>query len=912
MSDDDRHSAEETCGCGGHAGECGGHADDADEVHADADGDHPERDGRRPGPPASGSDDLRLSVPDMDCSSCAGKVESALSNRTGVMGIDTRPTNGTVDVLYDPERTAPSTIVEAVESAGYAVDRGETTRLSVPDMDCSSCAGKVESALSIDGVLDVDTRPTTGTVVIDYDPRTIGADGLIAAVESAGYEVERSEDTVGGDVPIHRTPRAIATGIGAILLAGGLVLQWAVPGLDPSFATVGPWAITGSWLAYVLAVAAAAPPILRAGYYSARNRNLDVDLLMTVGVVGALAIDAPFEAATLAVLFSTAELLERFSIDRARNSIEELMELSPETATVLRDGAEETVPASEVAVGERVAVRPGEKVPLDGVVVAGSSAVDESPITGESVPAGKVEGDEVYAGSINEEGYLEVEVTAPASESTIAKVVELVEAASAEETEAERFVDRFAGMYTPIVVGLAIATVVLGTVVAGGGFTQWFVRGLALLVIACPCAFVISTPVSVVSGVTAAARNGVLIKGGQHLESAGEIDTVALDKTGTLTTGDLGVTDVIAIGHEDDEAVLACAAALERRSEHPIARAIVSHAEAAGVPDREVAGFEAMAGEGVRAEVDGETHYAGKPGLFADLGFDLEHAHVRTDGGGTLTSEETTGIETADIEPDACEHGAYVDLVGGTIPRLQREGKTVVLVGTAETIEGVIAVSDTVRPEAAWTVDRLHELGIDRVVMVTGDNERTAAAIGEQVGVDEVRADLLPDEKLDVIRELREASDGGVLMLGDGVNDAPALATATVGVAMGAAGTDAALETADAALMGDDLTRLPYLIDLSDRASRVIRTNIVASLGVKALLAAGAPFGYVTIAMAVLVGDMGMSLGVTGNALRLGRIEPAEPPVASGSELEDGSEGAEAETAGRTSEPNEPERATSP
>ncbi len=811
------------------------------------------------------------------------------------------------DPTADPDPTAGS--------GGMSDEEIRQVRLSVPDMDCASCANKVQQALTIDGVVDADTRPTMGVVSVGYDPSIVTEDDVVTAIESAGYDVVTdSEDEngteTGGEPPLYRTPRAIRTGIGGVLLAIGLIVEWGLPGLDPTLASVGPWAITGSWIAYVLAVTAAGPPILRAGYYSARALSLDIDLLMSAGMLGALAIDAPFEAATLAVLFSTAELLERFSVDRARNSIEELMELSPDTATVLRDDddtgtqRERAVPAESVTVGELVVVRPGEKVPLDGVVREGTSAVDESPITGESVPAGKEPGDEVYAGSINEEGYLEIEVTATAEDSTIATVVDLVEAASAEETAAERFVDRFAGVYTPIVVGLAVATVVIGSLVGGGTLEVWFVRGLALLVIACPCAFVISTPVSVVSGVTAAARNGVLIKGGEHLEAAGDVDVVALDKTGTLTTGDLGVTDVIPIGHESVADVLSCAARLERRSEHPIGRAIVDRAAAEGRAATEdgddavdaVSDFESITGEGVRAEIDGETHYVGKPELFAGLGFDLEHAHVgggdrsRSDGGEIRTGETPTGEtaprntlseEVADgaIAEDltACDHGIAVDLVNETIPRLQGEGKTVVLVGTETRLEGVIAVADTVRPEAGWTVDRLHDLGIDRVVMLTGDNERTAQAIGERVGVDEVRADLLPDQKAEAVRELRAETDGGVVMLGDGINDAPALAAATVGVAMGAAGTDAALETADAALMGDDLTRLPYLIDLSARAASVIRTNIAASLGVKALLALGAPFGYVTIAMAVLVGDMGMSLGVTGNALRLGRVEPTEP-----------------------------------
>ncbi|SFR58592.1 heavy metal translocating P-type ATPase [Halorubrum sodomense] len=783
---------------------------------------------------------------------------------------------------------------------GEATDRpdGAQLRLAVPDMDCASCAGKVEGALDREGVLSVDTRPTTGVVVLAYDPDRTDAEALTAAVERAGYAVADAEsDGVADD--LFTSPRAVATAVGGAFLAVGLVLEWLLPGLDPTFATIGgvgflgPWAVTGASVAYLLAVAVAGPPIFRNGFYSLRGLSLDIDLLMSVGVVAALLVDLPFEAATLAVLFSVAELLERYSIDRARTSLRELMELSPDEAVVIRDGEEVTVPAESVATGERLAVRPGERVPLDGVVREGSGAVDESPITGESVPAEKALGDEVYAGSINEAGYLEIEATAPAEESTIAKVVELVEAANGEETRAERFVDRFASVYTPIVVVGAIATATLGPVLVGGGAETWFVRGLTLLVVACPCAFVISTPVSVVSGVTAAARNGVLIKGGEHLEAAGDVDAVALDKTGTLTRGELSVTDIVPLGDRDADDVLACATAIERRSEHPVAAAIVAHGaetggEAAAVDgstaETDVTDFEALTGEGVRADLDGETHYAGKPSLFEELGFDLSHAHVRSDGG-VIRERDADGDAHDDAsasvtEPEPCDHGRYLDLASETIPRLQAEGKTVVLVGTEAELEGVIAVADTVRPEAAWVVDRLHGLGVDRVAMLTGDNERTARAIGERVGVDEVRAELLPDEKVAAVRELAAETDGGVAMIGDGINDAPALAAADVGIAMGAAGTDTAIETADVALMADDLTRLPYVIDLSSRASSTIRTNIGASLAVKALLAAGAPLGYVSVAMAVVVGDMGMSLGVTGNALRLGNVEPAEPPAA--------------------------------
>jgi Cd2+/Zn2+-exporting ATPase len=770
----------------------------------------------------------------------------------------------------------------------------ETLTVSVPEMDCPSCAGKVENALAGgEGVLDVDTRPTGGTVVVRYDPGRTGRGALVAAIEGAGYAVGDGDGAVGSSPhDVWTSARGLKTWAGAAFLLAGIVTEFLLPGLDATLAAGFGREITVSWLAYLGAVAVAGVPTLRAGYYSLRNRSLDIDLLMSVGIVSALLVDLPFEAATLAVLFSIAELLERFSMDRARSSLEELVALSPDTATVLRDGEEETVPADEVRVGDRIAVRPGDRVPVDGIVREGESAVDESPVTGESVPADKTAGDEVYAGSVVEGGYLEFEATATADESTLQRVVEMVESAQSNRTDYERFVDRFARWYTPLVVALAVATFLTAPSLFGIGWEAAFTRALTLLVVACPCALVISTPVSVVSAVTAAARNGVLVKGGDRLEAMGAVGAVAFDKTGTLTAGELAVTDAVPLNGTDETDLLACAASLERRSEHPIANAIVDHAESRGVPDRETADFEALTGQGVSATLDGVTHYAGKPGLFEELGFDLEHAHVgaesvRTDGAGAGASADLLA------DADACGHdqGTYLDLVNETIPRLQSEGKTVVLVGTEDRLEGVVAVADTVRPEAAWTVARLRELGVERVAILTGDNERTARTIGERVGIvergstgdrassggtGEVRADLLPEQKVEAVEALRERY-GTVAMVGDGVNDAPALATADVAVAMGAAGTDTALDTADVALMGDDLTRLPYLYDLSKRTTGVIRQNVYAALAVKAALAVAAPFGLVDVIVAVVVGDMGASLGVTSNALRLAGVEPAEP-----------------------------------
>jgi Cd2+/Zn2+-exporting ATPase len=752
------------------------------------------------------------------------------------------------------------------DSGGRSAANDESVRLSVPEMDCSNCAGKVRRSVeSLDGVA-ADPDPTTGVLRVKYDPAATDAGAIRERVEAAGYAVDDSggdeADLAGFESPheVWTTPRAGTVWAGATLMVAGLAVEFLLAGLDATLFSALGRAISVADALVIAAALVGGWAVLRSGYYSLRTRSLDVDLLMSAGIVGALAAAFYVEAATLAVLYSIAELLERFSMERARSSVSELLELSPDEATVRRDGEERVVPAADLVVGDRVVVRPGEKVPADGVVCEGRSALDQSPITGESVPVGKVSGDEVYAGTISEDGYLEVEVTAPANESTLARIVELVADAGRAKTEHERFVDRFAGYYTPAVVAAAILTATVPPLALGASWSVWFVRGLALLVLACPCAFVISTPVSVVSGITSAARNGVLIKGGPTLETMGEVKAVAFDKTGTLTAGELAVADVVGLGEHDESDVLARAGALERRSEHPIARAIVEAADERGVEDREADDFEALTGEGVSGDVDGRSHYVGKPGLFADLGFDLEHSHATTDG----------GVQDASAQ---CERGDCVDLAGEVVPRLQREGKTVVLVGTAEELIGVVAVADSIRPEAARMVARLREQGVERIVMLTGDNERTAGVVAETVGVDDYRAGLLPEEKVEAIRDIEERY-GSVAMVGDGVNDAPALAAASVGVAMGAAGTDTAIETADVALMGDDLRSLPYLHRLSRKANAVIRQNIVASLGAKALLAAGVPLGLVTVAVAVVVGDMGMSLTVTGNAMRLAGVSP--------------------------------------
>lgn len=731
----------------------------------------------------------------------------------------------------------------------------EEVELVVPEMDCPTCAGKVDKSLDgLDGVVEAGTKPTTGTVEVVYDAALVSVDDIVDAVEGAGYEATVGDGTLPSQSSVWTSRRGLLTWAGAVFLTAGLLVEFVVTGVNVSVFSVSRLELGVSDVLLLVSVVVSGAPVVKGGYYSAKGLSLDIDLLMGTAIISATGVGLYVEAGTLAVLYSIAELLETYSMDKTRDSLRELVALSPEEATVVRDGEETTVPVEEVEVGDTVVVRPGKKIPVDGVVVEGESAVDESPITGESVPADKKEQDEVYAGTFNESGYLEVEATTDASKTTLSRIIELVGEAQEKKTEKEQFVDRFAGYYTPAVVVLAISTAAVPPLALGWDATTWFVRGLTLLVIACPCAFVISTPVTVASGVTSAARNGVLIKGGNHLEAMGGVDAVAFDKTGTLTKGELTVTEVVPVGGVTEEEILRYAGALESKSEHPIGKAVLEVVDERGISYPDATGFENLTGKGVSATLEREKHYAGKPALFEEMGFEFD---ALTDGGEEMSVEEQ-------------DHGVELRR---KIDEIQSQGKTVVVVGTDERVLGVLGIADEVRPSAKKAVENLHRMGVRPIVMLTGDNEGTARAVAEELGIDEYRAGLLPEEKVKAVEKLEE-EHGDVAMVGDGVNDAPALATATVSVAMGAVGTDTAIETADIALMGDDLSKLPYLYALAHKANGVIRQNIWSSLGVKLLLAVGVPFGYVTVAVAVVVGDMGMSLGVTGNAMRLSRMTP--------------------------------------
>ena len=555
------------------------------------------------------------------------------------------------------------------------------------------------------------------------------------------------------------------------------------------------------------------------------HRRITIDFLLTVAAVGATAIGHLEEGAAVIILFSLAERLEDYASDRARHAIEELIELRPEVAIVRRNGSEVEVPVGDVMPGEVFVLRPGNRAPLDGEVVEGESSIDQSAITGESLPVSKSVGEDVFAGTMNVDGFLVVRATSMAAESMLARILHMVEEAEESKSPTEAFVDRFSRWYTPAIIVAAIIVAIVPPMLLGQPLLDWVYRSLVLLVVACPCALAISTPVAMVSAIASASRNGVLIKGSIHIEELARAKVVAFDKTGTLTRGELEVSDVRGV---DLGEVLRCAASLEVKSEHPIAQAIIGKARESGIVGGEPSGFKTYPGRGIEARLEESQICVGNPRLLSEL-----------------------GIENPDFHPEA--------------------GKTTILVAKDKAVIGALTLSDKVRPESADAVAALKARGL-RVEMLTGDNEETAREIAEKVGVDGYRAGLLPEEKVAAVESLRRL--GGVVMVGDGVNDAPALAKANVGIAMGAMGSDVALETADIALMQDRIDRVPYAVDLSRATMRRIRENITLSLVVKLGVAALALPGFVTLWVAVAVGDMGLSLAVILNAMRLSRIKP--------------------------------------
>ena len=665
------------------------------------------------------------------------------------------------------------------------------------------------------------------------------AQQLIATVGATGMTAQPWEQASAPESPWQRHGQAALCGLsGALLLLGFLLHVFQVRDIVSALASGGrdalPLHVVGL---YAAAVVAGVWFVLPRALFAARRLRPDMNLLMTIAVLGAVIIGEWLEAATVSFLFALALLLEAWSVGRARRAISSLISLTPDTVRYVcpNDGDIMERPVEKVPAGAVVLVRPGERIPLDGVITEGATSINQAPITGESAPVSRGVGDRVFAGTINAEGSIRFRGEGGIKDTQLARIIRMVEEAQARRAPSEQWVDRFARIYTPAMLGLAALIALVPPLIQGGGWAHWFYQALVMLVIACPCALVISTPVSVVAGMASAARNGVLIKGGAFLEAPARLDAVALDKTGTLTLGEPTVCEVLPLEPFTSRELLALAAGLEAHSAHPLARAVCLHAEAEGVAQTTVDKVRDLPGRGTEGQVNGTACWIGGRRLLDGRA-----------GHGGQGQEEMT--------------------------RQEALGRTVIAVGKGVQVLGLISLADEVRPEAAETVRALGHRGVRRVVMLTGDNQQTAQAVASAVGIQEVRAGLLPGEKVDAVVEIAGES-GRVAMVGDGVNDAPALAASSLGVAMGAMGSAAALETADVALMADDLSRLPWLIDHARRVLSVIKQNIFFALGLKAAFIILALAGAATLWMAIAA-DMGASLLVIFNGLRLLRPAP--------------------------------------
>ena len=695
------------------------------------------------------------------------------------------------------------------------------------------------------GIIDLEFDVINGRMSVEFDPDAISAPEIAAAVNGTGMKASPWElRHAPAEGPFwERHGRLVMTSASGGLLLAAFITHWVLHGsLLDAFAGVHPGEHVlprPVVLLYLGAVVCGAWYVFPKALQAARRLRPDMNFLMIVAVIGAILIGELFEAATVSFLFALSLLLEHWSVERARNAIGALLDLTPPTARYFcgGHGGYHEKPVAEVPLGAIVQVRPGEKIPLDGEIVKGTSSINQAPITGESMPVFKQPGDEVYAGTINQDGVLEFRTTRAANDTTLARIIHMVESAQSRRARSQQWVDRFSIYYTPSMIGLAIVTTLLLPLLTAASWSEGIYRGLVILVIACPCALVISTPVSIVSALTASARNGVLIKGGLYLEAAGRLRVLAMDKTGTLTQGQPEVQVMVPLNGHTEAELLARAAALEATSEHPLARAILRRAREAGLEVVPAEHFQALPGKGGEGSIDGRIFWIGSHRLMHEKGQETPEIHARAE-------------------------------------QLEDAGHTVIALGNDRHVCGLISIADRLRANVPEILAKVRQAGVGQVVMLTGDNEGTARAIAAEAGVDEYRCELLPEDKVEAIgRLVREHQH--VAMVGDGVNDAPAMAAATFGIAMGAMGTDAALETADVALMADDLGKLPWLIRHSHRTLRNIQQNIGFALGLKLLFIILTMFGLATLWMAIAA-DTGVTLLVVFNSLRLLNISGAD------------------------------------
>lgn len=790
---------------------------------------------------------------------CADVVYDTVAGEPGIVHVDFEPENDQVTLAYDPRRMDGEDVVRVAQAMEPALrERWATCTMRVGRQGgraCETCALALEERLQqIPGVRRAAVSYLGGALSVTYDDAVLSPEALQKEMRDLGVRARPTEAAV------HRAPppeeaagfpeglparlRSAVTEDRLELAFTAITLLAMIAGFAAERLGAPAAASTG---AYVVAYLAGGAFGLRAGLESLRQTTIDVDLLMILAALGAAVVGAPFEGAMLLFLFSLSNVLQTYALDRTRTAIRSLMALRPEEALVRRGEELVTLRAGEVAVGDRVIVRPGERIPLDGVVVEGESSVDQASITGESMPVARGPGDNVLAGTINQKGGLEIAVSRPAKESTIARLIKLVEEAHSEKATTQRFIDTAEQYYAMGVIVLTALAIVVPIWLLGESFGEAFYRAMTLMVAASPCALVISTPATVLSAIANGARKGVLFKGGVYVEQAAAIKVVAFDKTGTLTAGRPQVTDVIALNGTSEEDVLRHAAAVEARSEHPLAEAIVQAARARDLAWPEATGFQSETGRGVSASINGTTIAVGNRRFYREAG--------------------AAGLDGASAAVDA----------------LYAEGKTTVVVARADgdggpyEVLGVIAIADVLRPETRDVVRALKERGVERVVMLTGDNERVAESIAAAAGVDAYHAELLPEDKVRILKE-EAARYGPVAMVGDGVNDAPALATASIGMAMGAAGTDVALETADVVLMGDDLSKIPYVIGLSRQTRRTLMQNLVFAVGVIGVLIAAVLGVGLALPLSV-IGHEGSTVLVSLNGLRLLAYGEDGPPA---------------------------------
>ncbi len=768
---------------------------------------------------------LHLEIPllipglESDQDSCISRLEGALQPRRGIQQAHVERDGGalTLCLHYDPALLSVDDVRRMAERTGAQIaNRYHHVVIPIEGMDCSDCALVVEHSLArMEGVLSASISYAAEIVRVEYDTHATNRAAIEKRIRQIGYSVPAS-----GVRRAYGENRELlfSLGAGILLLAGwlgGRFLAFPAP-LSVAF--------------YLAAYIAGGYDISRHALHALREREFDTDLLMVVAALGAAILGDFAEGALLLFLFSLGHSLEERALNRARNAVRALADLAPKTALVRSGSGETETPVDRVALGAVVIVRPGVRMPVDGVVISGESAMDQSPVTGESAPVDKGPGNKVFAGSVNGQGALEVQVTRLAKDSTLARVMQMVEEAQTQKSPTQQMTERFTRVFVPAILIGAVLVIIVPPLL-GVPFSESFLRAMTLLVAASPCALALGTPSAVLAGVAQAARHGVLIKGGAHLENLGHLQAIAFDKTGTLTSGRPTVTGIFSYGVTSEDQLLALAAAVESRSAHPLAQAVVAAAQERGLAIPAVTDASAMFGRGTMAEIDGQTARVGSVKLFDEAGMDVSQQQ----------RDQVNSLES--------------------------EGKTTMLVSLGRQMMGLITVADTQRPGVQTMLAALQRLGVRHTVMLTGDNERVAARVASEIGVTDFRAGMMPEDKVKAVQDMVDRYST-VAMVGDGVNDAPALATATVGIAMGGAGTDVALETADIALMADDLSKLPFAVGLGRATRAIIQQNLIISLGVIAVLVTMAISGVASIGTAIVFHE-GSTIAVVLNALRL-------------------------------------------